>query len=124
MLDMMQFYERAFNTQLCKDIATKADKAMAQPNQVCINGAWYDTKGTSINAAQVLQLARRDWCNSNYKVFYREDVTTDAPALELNPGVCIRLNPRMSFTVKKDDEDQWARIEMEKRFMQRKGMSL
>jgi hypothetical protein len=116
-MDMLQFFERAFNPQLCEEIAKKSDEHLCKTNQVFISGAWYDVKGDTICAAQVLALTRRDWCNSNYKVFYRENAKE--PLVELRQGRPIRIVQGLSFFVKKDDTDTWGEQELARVFVTR-----
>jgi hypothetical protein len=116
-MDMLQFFERAFNPQLCEELAKKSDEHLCKPNQVFISGVWYPFKGDTICAAQVLALTRRDWCNPDYKVFYTDQA--GAPQKELKQGQPVRITPLLAFFVKKDDKDTWAEQELARVFVTR-----
>jgi hypothetical protein len=122
--DMLCLYERAFNPQVCKDIADRADKNLSVENTVMVNGVQYPFKGTSINMAQVLQLKCRDWCSTAYKVYYREDADRDKPMKELLSGTTLRLTQTMAFTIKRELEDTWAEEELTRRALSKRGISL
>lgn len=118
--DMNNLFERAFNPQLCKEIAERADERMTSLTIIYVNGIMHNIKGASICYSQVLKLNRRDWCGPSYKVMYREDVNRDEPMRELKVGVTIRVSPNMAFSVIRDNsEDQFLVDEAERRLMRR-----
>lgn len=117
---MMALFERAFNTQLCKSIADKADENLTTLTTVYVNGVMHNVKGSSICYAQVLKLNRRDWCGPTYKVMYREDVNREEPMVELKVGVTIRVLPNMAFTIVRDySEEQFLTDTAEQRLLRR-----
>lgn len=122
--DMLALFERAFNPQLCEELATKAEQNLATYTTVQLNGVYRQFRGTSVCLANILALQKRDWCSATYKVYYTEPGVEGEK--ELRPGVTIRLQDGMAFTVRRDDADDWAREETERRFirdrMKRLGM--
>jgi hypothetical protein len=117
--DMMTLFERAFNGQLCKELADAAEKNTTTITPVYINGTRYNARGNSLCVAQILEMTKRNWCGTTYKVMYREEGQKDEEMKELRIGKAVRIKDHMAFRIIRDDVDNWAEEQMLTRRMMR-----